>query len=156
MRTLWVTAIVAFGLDQLSKWLVVHVMELSRLGVIEVFPPFLTFRMGWNRGINFGLFGGGEASRWVLIGLAVAICGVVIYWTRRERRDQRVMVATGLLIGGALANVLDRLLYGAVADFLNMSCCGIRNPYTFNVADISIFIGAIGLAFWSGRTAEST
>ncbi|MDJ0858053.1 MAG: signal peptidase II [Dinoroseobacter sp.] len=155
MRTLWITALLAFGLDQLSKWLVVHVMELSRLGVIEVFPPFLTLRMGWNRGINFGLFGDGDASRWVLIALAVAICCFVLYWTRKERGDFRVMLATGLLVGGALGNVVDRLVYGAVADFLNMSCCGIRNPYTFNIADISIFVGAVALAVWSGRSSES-
>ena len=58
-------------------------------------------------------------------------------------------LAGGLLLGGALGNVIDRLLYGAVADFLNMSCCGISNPYAFNVADISIFVGAVGLAFLS-------
>ena len=46
-------------------------------------------------------------------------------------------------------NVVDRVIYGAVADFLNMSCCGINNPYAFNVADIAIFAGAIGLAFLS-------
>ena len=50
-----------------------------------------------------------------------------------------------MLIGGALGNVVDRVLYGAVADFLNMSCCGINNPYAFNVADIAIFIGAAAL-----------
>jgi signal peptidase II len=58
-------------------------------------------------------------------------------------------LAGGLLLGGAIGNVIDRLLYGAVADFLNMSCCGFTNPYAFNVADISIFAGAVGLAFLS-------
>ena len=51
------------------------------------------------------------------------------------------------MVGGAMGNVIDRVFYGAVADFLNMSCCGINNPYAFNVADIAIFIGAVGLAF---------
>jgi signal peptidase II len=60
------------------------------------------------------------------------------------------LIFAGLLIGGALGNVVDRLLYGAVADFLNMSCCGFTNPYAFNVADISVFFGAIGLALFSG------
>jgi signal peptidase II len=46
---------------------------------------------------------------------------------------------------------VDRVLYGAVADFLNMSCCGIENPYAFNVADISIFLGAVGLVLFAGR-----
>ena len=60
----------------------------------------------------------------------------------------------GLLVGGAIGNAVDRVLYGAVADFLNMSCCGIRNPYAFNVADISIFIGAIGLVFFASGNAK--
>jgi signal peptidase II len=57
-------------------------------------------------------------------------------------------VFAGLLIGGALGNAYDRIRYGAVVDFLNMSCCGIQNPYAFNVADIFIFVGAIGLAIF--------
>ncbi len=59
-----------------------------------------------------------------------------------------MQIAAGLLIGGALGNVIDRALYGYVLDFLNMSCCGIRNPYVFNLADVFIFAGAIGLAFF--------
>jgi signal peptidase II len=59
-------------------------------------------------------------------------------------------VSAGVLIGGALGNVVDRVVYGAVADFLNMSCCGIENPYAFNVADVAIFAGAIGLVIFSG------
>jgi signal peptidase II len=61
-------------------------------------------------------------------------------------------------VGGALGNVVDRLAYGAVADFLNMSCCGIDNPYAFNVADIAIFFGAVGLILFaeSGRNGGKT
>ena len=66
--------------------------------------------------------------------------------------DSRAMqLAAGLLIGGALGNVADRLLYGYVLDFLNMSCCGIDNPFVFNVADVFIFAGAIGLILLDGR-----
>jgi signal peptidase II len=64
-----------------------------------------------------------------------------------------------VLVGGALGNVIDRIVYGAVADFLNISCCGIENPYAFNVADIAIFAGAIGLVIYakadSGGSAQS-
>ena len=60
-------------------------------------------------------------------------------------------LAAGLLVGGALGNVIDRVAYGAVADFLNMSLPGWRNPYSFNVADIAIFAGAIGLVFLPAR-----
>ena len=60
-----------------------------------------------------------------------------------------------LLCGGALANAFDRIIYdGAVADFLNMSCCGIYNPFVFNFADVFIFIGAVGLAFSKENKTE--
>ena len=71
-------------------------------------------------------------------------------WVRREEPGRWAQISAGLLVGGALGNVIDRVIYGAVADFLNMSCCGIENPYAFNVADISIFAGAIGLILFTG------
>jgi signal peptidase II len=79
----------------------------------------------------------------------MAIIGFVFIWIKREQPKNIVMLAAGLLIGGALGNVVDRLLYGAVVDFLNMSCCGIVNPYAFNIADVEIFIGAVGVALLS-------
>jgi signal peptidase II len=107
--------------------------------------------MAWNRGINFGLFHGeDDLTRWILVAVALAISAWVWLWMRRERPGRAGMIAAGLLIGGALGNVLDRLIYGAVADFLNMSCCGIDNPYAFNVADIAIFAGALGLILFTG------
>lgn len=146
MRLLYVIALVTFVIDQLSKYVVVHAMNLIERGVIEVAPPLLTLRMAWNTGINFGLFSdGANASRWILIAIALLISGGVLYWAHRERPRRAGMIAAGLLIGGALGNVIDRVLYGAVADFLNMSCCGINNPFAFNVADIAIFIGAATL-----------
>ena len=152
MRLLFLSAFSAFALDQASKLVVVHWMNLKQVLVIDVFPPILNFRMGWNQGINFGLFSGDDgASRWTLIALALIICGIVLVWTRHET-ELRVKASTGLLIGGALANVLDRVIYGAVADFLNMSCCGIRNPFTFNLADVFIFVGVLGLILWTGKS----
>ena len=149
-------AVATFVFDQLVKLVVVWGMDLASRGVIDVVPPFLTFRMAWNRGINFGLFAGGDATRWILIGLALAIVAWVGWWMWRSRPGPWVQTAAGLLIGGALGNVVDRLLYGAVADFLNMSCCGIENPYAFNVADIAIFIGAVGLALLGGSDRDET
>lgn len=151
MRLVAGIAAMIFVIDQLTKWWVVHVMELARVGAIDVFPPFLNFRMAWNTGINFGLFSGNaDWTRWVLISVALGIVLFVLVWMRRDPPGRTGLVFAGLLIGGALGNVVDRLLYGAVADFLNMSCCGIDNPYAFNVADISVFVGAIGLALFSG------
>ena len=147
MKLLWISAVLAFGLDQLSKYLVIHVWGLSALKPIDVLPPILNFRYGENRGINFGLLGDGT-SVWVLIGIAVAICAGVLWWIVKHPQTPFARISAGLLIGGAMANVFDRLLYGYVLDLLNMSCCGINNPFVFNVADIFIFAGAIGLVFF--------
>lgn len=146
MRPLIWSGIAALFLDQLSKYLVVHWMALSRVHSIDVFPPFLNFRYGENRGINFGLLdGNSDVARWALIIFSLIVVGAVAYWVRRWHPTLRMQLSAGLLIGGALGNVVDRLLYGYVLDFLNMSCCGINNPFVFNVADVFIFIGAVGL-----------
>lgn len=148
MRAFSLAALAAFLIDQVGKYVVIHMWELARIRSIDVLPPILNFRYGENRGINFGLFSdGSEASRWFLIALAVVICIGVVVWIRRSAQPRLAQICAGLLIGGALANVLDRLLYGYVLDFLNMSCCGINNPFVFNIADIFIFAGAIGLIF---------
>ncbi|WP_299609006.1 signal peptidase II [uncultured Tateyamaria sp.] len=147
MKLLWISAAIAFLLDQVSKYVVIHVMGVSQFNPIDVLPPLLNFRYGENRGINFGLLGDGT-SVWALIAVALVICCGVLWWIRRHPQGGLANASAGLLIGGALANVLDRLLYGFVLDFLNMSCCGINNPFVFNVADIFIFAGAIGLVFF--------
>jgi signal peptidase II len=146
-------AVLSLLADQVSKYLVVHWMGLDQRLRIDVLPPLLNFRYGENRGINFGLFGGGsEASRWILIGLSLVICIGLVIWIRRGQLHHWIMsLSAGMVIGGALGNVVDRVLYGYVLDFLNMSCCGIRNPFVFNVADIFIFAGAAGLILFEGK-----
>jgi len=156
MRWVFTVGLATFLADQVSKFWVLWVVDLDRLGIVEVWPPFLTLRMAWNRGINFGLFAGDSpVARWILIALALLISAGVLWWIRHEPGGTRQKIAAGLLIGGALGNVVDRLLYGAVADFLNMSCCGIDNPYAFNIADIAVFAGALGLAFSGGAKKAS-
>lgn len=147
--TFW-TALWVFLADQASKYLVVQGLDLANRLQIDVIPPLLTFRMAWNRGVNFGI-GSGFDMRWVLIGIAVTIGAIVLYWVWREGGSKWTYISAGLLVGGALGNVLDRLIYGAVADFLNMSCCGYENPYAFNLADIAVFAGAIGLVIFTGK-----
>lgn len=152
MGRLGLTAVLVFVIDQASKLYIVQGLDLARRMQIDVWPPYLTFRMAWNRGVNFGLMAGdGAATRWVLIGVALAISAAVLVWMARGPHRPPALISGGLLIGGALGNVVDRLVYGAVADFLNMSCCGIDNPYAFNVADIAIFAGALGLVVFTGR-----
>ena len=155
MRLVPLVAAATFALDQVSKLGVVFGLNLIERGEIDVLPPFLVFRMAWNRGVNFGLLtSNAEAMRWVLIAVAVIISVWVWIWVRRDGAGRWAQVSAGLLIGGALGNVVDRLAYGAVADFLNMSCCGIENPYAFNVADIAIFAGALGLVVFSGPSGK--
>ena len=151
MRLLFWVAFATVVMDQASKYLVVHVMDLAAQGAIDVFPPYLNLRMAWNYGINFGLFAGAsDLVRWVLIAVALVISGAVLWWVRQDPPGVLGWIAAGLLIGGALGNVVDRILYGAVADFLNMSCCGLNNPYAFNIADIAVFAGAAGLVLFTG------
>nr|WP_229582644.1 signal peptidase II [Paracoccus sp. S-4012] len=145
------TGLVAGGIilfDQLTKWFVVHWLDLATRREIDVIDPFLNFRMAWNQGVNFGLLSSSaDIMRWVLVAVALAVCVWVGVWVHRARPGRMAQVAAGLLIGGAIGNVIDRVAYGAVADFLNMSLPGWRNPYSFNVADIAIFAGALGLVF---------
>ena len=150
-------AMIVLILDQASKWAVVFWLNLDQRVEIDVFPPYLVFRMAWNYGMNFGLMAQGtDLGRAVLIGLALVISAWVWRWVLREKSGLRAQVSAGLLIGGAMGNVIDRILYGAVADFVNMSCCGIDNPYAFNVADLGIFFGAVGLVMFSNFESGKT
>lgn len=137
--------------DQASKYLVVQLLDLPARQVHEVAPPWLILRMAWNRGVNFGLFANdASVMRWVLVALALAIAAWVWWWVARTPERRIVRVSAGLLIGGALGNVVDRLVYGAVADFINLGAPGISNPWSFNLADVAIFAGAAGLVVFAG------
>lgn len=157
MRALWITAATAtlvFAADQLSKLAVVQGLDLATRRQIDVLPGLVQFRMAWNRGVNFGLgASGSDLTRWALIALALAISAWVLWWVAREGFGRRGQIFAGLLVGGALGNVVDRVIYGAVADFLNVTCCGIANPWSFNIADVAVFVGAIGLALFPGPSA---
>jgi signal peptidase II len=157
MRRALTVAALIFVLDQAIKVWIVQVMDLKTLGSINVIDPYLNLRMAWNRGVNFGL-GAGLDMRWILIGVALLITAAVMWWVARERMGKWAQVSAGLLIGGAIGNIIDRIVYGAVADFLNMSCCGIENQFAFNLADIAIFVGAVGLIFLapSSESKKST
>jgi signal peptidase II len=151
LRLIAASAVIAFGFDRLSKVLIVHWLDLASVGIIEVQPPFLVLKMAWNKGINFGLFSVND-SQWVLVMAAVVISFALIVWGHNKSGWIRPL-ATGAIVGGALGNAFDRVFYGAVADFLNMSCCGFTNPSSFNVADAFIFFGAVFLIV-GGRTAS--
>jgi signal peptidase II len=154
LRRAGLVALAVIALDRATKYLVVEILDLRTRLYIPVRDPWLNLTMAWNEGINFGLFDFGAAGRWVLIGLALAICAALAVWVRGTR-GWAPAIGVGAIVGGALGNVWDRLRYGAVADFINMSCCGIRNPFAFNVADAAIFGGALLLVL-AGRQAQSS
>lgn len=152
MRLATILAAVVIATDQATKWFVVAGLRLDERLFIEVIPGVLNLTMAWNRGVNFGLFASdSDLLRWGLIALALAISAWIWLWARREVGNTWMQVSAGILVGGALGNVIDRLVWGAVADFLNVTCCGIPNPYAFNLADAAIFVGALGLILFSGR-----
>lgn len=133
-------AVAVAVLDQATKWWIVQVvMQPPRIIPIT---PFFNLVMGWNKGISFGLLGGGY-NTWIFIVIAVVIIGVLGVWLRRAE-TQLTASAIGLVIGGAVGNVIDRLRAGAVADFLDFHIAGYHWP-AFNLADSVIFMGAAAL-----------
>lgn len=151
MRLVFPVAVAAIAVDQASKWWMLEGLHLASVSHIDVAPPYLRFVMAWNQGINFGvLAAGSDAARLALIGVSLAICVGLILWAR-GRDDGWFLTGIGLVVGGALGNALDRAIHGAVVDFLNMSCCGVQNPYVFNIADVFIFVGAALLILRSGE-----
>lgn len=147
MRLTFWTALVVLLIDQASKALVMGALNRRPDDVIDIASPLLRFVYAENRGINFGLFGGMD-MRWILVAVALGISAFVIWMVWRDGQKTAGLIAAGLLVGGAMGNVIDRVTHGFVFDFINMSCCGLANPYAFNLADVAIFAGALGLVFW--------
>ncbi len=136
--------------DQLTKWLIVETV-MRPDGVadtpfytpthIEV-TPFFNLVMTWNRGVSFGIFNDhGEWNALALSVLSVVIVVVLLVWMKKAA-GHVVPLALGSIIGGALGNVVDRVRWGAVADFLDVHAMGWHWP-AFNLADSAITIGAI-------------
>ncbi len=149
-------AVAVLLIDQLSKLWVLEVLNLSQIGRMEILPPFLVFSLAWNEGINFGLFAGGSDTwRYFLIAAAFGLAGYFVYWSGTSGSALIARISAGILAGGAIGNGIDRIRLGAVVDFLNMSCCGIYNPYAFNLADVAIFAGAAGMLVFGWRKTKA-
>ena len=126
--------------DQLSKWVILDwVMDPPR--TIEV-TGFFNLVMVWNRGVSFGLLSNDSAlGPWLLSGVALAVSAGLAVWMYRATH-RLLAVSLGLVIGGAVGNVIDRVRFGAVADFLDFHVAGFHWP-AFNVADSAIVIGVV-------------
>ena len=141
-------AAITAGLDQTSKWAIMHILDLETLRRVEILP-FLDFAFIWNYGISYGLFSSGsEVARWLLIGLTLA---VTAYLARAmiTTHGPLTRLGYGLIIGGALGNLVDRIIHGAVVDFISLHYAGYY-WYVFNLADIWISFGVVLLlwGFW--------
>lgn len=133
-------AIVVIVLDQLTKAWIISGLSLQEIGRIPVLPPILNFSWVENTGVSFGLFGGGEA-RWGLTIFSIVVSAGLGWWALKA--DRRLLVtAIGLVMGGALGNVIDRVRFGYVVDFIDFSGTGVF-PWVFNVADSAITVGVI-------------
>jgi len=138
-------ACVAVVLDQLSKWWLLDVVEIGNRPPLVV-TDFFNLVMVWNHGISFGMLSDHRMPLF-LIALALVIVVILTGWLAKSC-DRMSMIGTGLVIGGALGNVIDRMRFGAVADFLDFHIAGMHWP-AFNVADSVIFIGVVVLCIQS-------
>jgi signal peptidase II len=148
-----VAAIITLLLDQASKFWLVRVFDIARRGTVRL-TPFFDLVLAWNQGISFGWFqNDGPTAQIVLMAIKAIAVVVLAVWMARSR-TLIAAVALGLIIGGAIGNGIDRLIYGAVVDF---ALFHVRigentfNWYVFNLADVAIVAGVAALlydSFW--------
>jgi len=135
-------ALLILAADQLTKWLVLR--HLSA-GPIEILP-FFNLVLVWNPGVSFGLFPQGSAAGvWFLITLSLAICAIMFIWLLKQTQPG-LRLAIAAVIGGAIGNIIDRAVYGAVVDFLDFHAFGWHYP-AFNIADSAIVLGIAFILF---------
>lgn len=155
-----ILAVGVFVLDQASKYWVLELLRLSPAGCLEThfgcrkieLSPIFDLTMVWNYGVSFGMLKAGDGlARWGLVAMSLVIAGMFVWWMRGATR-QLTGWALGLVVGGALGNLVDRMRFGAVADFLDFSA--LYFPWVFNVADAAITVGAALLALDFLRNGE--
>jgi signal peptidase II len=155
-----VVAVITALIDQASKLYLLFVFELGARGVVRV-APFTDFVLTKNTGISYGLFQGQSALwQWVLLGIKAAAVVVLVVWLTRSA-GRLTALSLGLIIGGAIGNAIDRLAYGWVADFVHFhieTASWRFSWYVFNLADVAIVAGVVGLLYesvFSGRAAKA-
>lgn len=136
-------ALVVFALDQLTKWIVTGPLGIRALGDQLVILPIFNLTYTENQGISLGLLNAtNPVGRWMLVALTSAIAVGVAYWIGREAKkiDQ---AALGMVLGGALGNILDRIRFGYVVDFADLHFGDFRPFLIFNVGDAAISIAVV-------------
>jgi signal peptidase II len=133
--------------DQLHKAWMLYVYDIGAKGTVTL-TPFFDLVLVWNQGVSYGLLAQRtELGRWGLILFAFAVAIALVVWLARIT-SPLATAAIGLIIGGAVGNAVDRILYGAVADFFSLHAFGFE-WYVFNIADTAIVAGVVGLLYES-------
>ena len=148
-----ITSLSIFFIDFSTKYFLLNFYDLENKGKVFI-TPFMDFVLVYNPGISYGLFGsGGEIQRAVLIVLSLLIISYLIYWIR-ESNSNFISFGICLIIGGALGNMTDRILYGKVIDFISLHVFDYY-WYVFNIADIAIVSGGISVLIYSAKDSFS-
>jgi signal peptidase II len=144
-----IAALAVIALDQASKLWLLRVFDLVHRLKVKV-TPFFDLALAWNTGISYGWFQDeGAAGQFILLAVKVVAVIVLAIWMARSQ-SRLATVALGLIIGGAVGNGIDRLVYGAVVDFalFHVEIGGNTfNWYVFNLADVAIVAGVAGLLY---------
>jgi signal peptidase II len=136
-------ALVVFALDQLMKWIVTGPLNLNQLGDQLVLLPIFNFTYTENQGISLGLLNAtNPVGRWMLVAVTSAIAVGVAVWIGKEKHRIE-QVALGMVLGGALGNILDRIRFGYVVDFADLHFGSVRPFLVFNVGDAAISIAVV-------------
>jgi signal peptidase II len=152
-------AALAAAADQALKLWLVFVFDLQARGLVRL-TPFLDLVLIWNKGISYGWFQqDGPLGQWALLGVKIAAVALLWIWLARAS-SRLTALSIGLIIGGAVGNAIDRIAYGAVADFVlfHVTTTGFSFKwYVFNLADVAIVAGVVGLLYdswWGYRAAK--
>lgn len=141
-------AALAFALDQGSKLWLLHGFDIGARQLPIPLAPFFDLTMAWNKGVSYSWFTADSRLGWaMLVAVTLAATGFLSVWMWRAT-TALTAASLGLIVGGALGNLVDRLAYGAVADFFHFHV-GQFSWYVFNIADVAIVAGVAGLLYES-------
>ena len=151
LANLWAPALIPVFLlaDQWSKWLILKDPRFNALACLDnpyqcghvPLPGPIDLTMLWNRGMSYGMFQSEGIGRWLLALVMLVIALGFLYWLVRHASNWLLKLSLAMVVGGAFGNLIDRVRFGAVVDFINAS--DLYFPWVFNVADAAISVGAV-------------
>ncbi len=148
-------AVIAFALDQAHKYWMLEIYRIADRGRVQI-TSFFDLVMAWNKGVSYGLFAQHSTTgRIVLISLSLVAVAALVIWMANSL-TRLAALSMGLIVGGALGNLTDRIVHGAVADFFHFHYAGF-SWYIFNIADVAIVAGVVGLILeWIVQPREAS